>query len=150
MNGGSERMEKKKKTVWIIVLIVCVLIVIVGGTLLIRSQLASDTIRREDVTPASADEATVSPDETTAQATAAATEPSKDKSFGYKLADAGDLDVDFAQLKSINNDIYDGSISRTPTWIILFYAAPRIRMTSSVWIITSTVSISSPVRFTPS
>ena len=97
-------MDKKKKTVWIIVLIVCALIIVVGATLLIRSQLASETVRREDVTPATADEATVPSEETTAQAPTE--KPLIERSFGYKLADPGDLNVDFAELKSINTDIY--------------------------------------------
>lgn len=98
-------MDKKKKTVWIIVLILCVLIIIAGCFLLIRSQLASPSVQREDVTPATTDEATASPVETTEEAPTAA--PDKpDRSFGYKLADADGLDVDFDQLKSINTDIY--------------------------------------------
>ena len=98
-------MDKKKKTVWIIVLILCVLIIIAGCFLLIRSQLASPSVQREDVTSATADEATVVPDETAEEAPTSA--PDKpDKSFGYKLADADGLDVDFDQLKSINTDIY--------------------------------------------
>lgn len=97
-------MNKKKKTVWIIVLIVCALIIVGGATLLIRSQLASETVRREDVTTATADEATVPSKETTVQAPTE--KPLIDRSFGYKLADPGNLNVDFAELKSINTDIY--------------------------------------------
>lgn len=98
-------MKKKKKIFWLIVLILCVLAVIFGSVLIIRSRLASPAIRREDVTPTSAVEATEPSDETTAP-TAAPTEPAIDKSFGYELADIGDLDVDFDHLKSINTDIY--------------------------------------------
>ena len=98
-------MDKKKKTVWIIVLILCVLIIITGCFLLIRSQLASPSVQREDVIPATTDEATASPVETTEEAPTA-TPDKPDRSFGYKLADADDLDVDFDQLKSINTDIY--------------------------------------------
>lgn len=97
-------MNKKKKTVWIIVLIVCALIIVVGATLLIRSQLASETVQREDVTTATADEATVPSEETTVQAPTE--KPLIDRNFGYKLADPGNLNVDFAELKSINTDIY--------------------------------------------
>ena len=101
-------MKKKKKIIWVIVLILCVLVAIVGSTLLILSNLSSPSVRREEIAPATADEVTEKPDETVEEApTAEPEQPTIDKRFSsYELADAGDLDVDFDQLKSINTDIY--------------------------------------------
>ena len=95
-------MKKAKKPIWIVVLAICATVVIVGGVMIIRSMTASPAVKRDDVTSTEPVSSTELSGETKADET-----PKKTiNSFGYELADPGDLNIDFKKLKSINTDIY--------------------------------------------
>lgn len=98
----GEYMKKTKKAIWITILVICALIAVAGIVFIVYS-FSSHQVTRSDfsTTSSSTPDSAPATEETKAAPTEAAA-----ASFGYKLAELGDFDVDFDDLEAINSDIY--------------------------------------------
>lgn len=98
---------KNKKPLWITIFIICVLAA-AAGILFLINPFGSGDVSRGDFTPTQTETAAAEPTaaQTEAPAETAASKELFSKDFGFTLAELGDFDVDFDELKAINRDIY--------------------------------------------